>query len=105
MYSFSYVTACLIYFVDVKVLLTRSPYLASRLNSYTQGLIRSQVPNSPVGVILSKDKDLSDAADMSIDTKTTFFSPKICFPLVCTFDQFLTILQNTIKLSEPLSIR
>lgn len=85
--------------VNPQVLLTRSPYLASKLNSYTRSLIKSQVPNSPAGNFLNKNETLSDAADMTIDTKMTLFSPEMRFPLVCTFDQFLTILRNTIKLS------
>lgn len=86
-------------FVNTQILLTRSSYLASKLNSYTRSLIKSQVPNSTPGDYLNKNEILFDAADMSIDTKLTFFSPEIRFPLVCTFDQFLAILQNTIKLS------
>lgn len=74
--------------------------MASRLDSYTRSLIKSQIPNSPAGNFLNKNGTLSDTADMSIDTKTTFFSPEICFPLVCTFDRFLTILENTIRLSQ-----
>lgn len=86
-------------FVNTQILLTRSSYLASKLNSYTRSLIKSQVPNSPLGDFSYKNEILSDPGDISIDTKMTLFSPEIRFPLVCTFDQFLTILQNTIKLS------
>lgn len=86
-------------FVNTQVLLTRSSHLASKLSSYTRSLIKSHVPTSRPGDFLYKNETLFDAADMSTDTKVTFFSPEIRFPLVCTFDQFLTILQNTIKLS------
>ncbi|KAF8248699.1 P-loop containing nucleoside triphosphate hydrolase protein [Wilcoxina mikolae CBS 423.85] len=83
-----------------QVLLTRSRFLAEKLRSHTKRLIESQLPNrkTPGQLTLGQPDPLeySLAADNVIFSKTLLTLTNDDFPLVCTFDQLLTLLENTV---------
>ncbi|KAJ5778909.1 hypothetical protein N7457_006629 [Penicillium paradoxum] len=73
-----------------QLLLTRSSYLASKLQTYAKSLIdtQSQYPSTEEDV----DSDLKP---------TSFFALKNChFPVVCTYEEFLALLENTIRMAD-----
>ncbi|KXG50377.1 Tetratricopeptide-like helical [Penicillium griseofulvum] len=73
-----------------QLLLTRSSYLASKLQTYAKSLIDAQ------------SKTLSTGEDVDSDLKpTSFFALKNWhFPVVCTYDEFLGLLENTIRMAD-----
>ncbi|CAP86579.1 Pc20g12500 [Penicillium rubens Wisconsin 54-1255] len=73
-----------------QLLLTRSSYLASKLQTYAKSLIDAQA-NAPT-TEEDPDSDLEP---------TSFFALKNChFPVVCTYDEFLGLLENTIRMAD-----
>lgn len=77
-----------------KLVLTRSPHLASKLRRYTCSLIESQI--STTG--LAGKNFLLDAEDEVQEGDTIFSIRSAQLPLVCTFDWFLGLLENTVRL-------
>ncbi|KAJ6177949.1 hypothetical protein N7519_008410 [Penicillium mononematosum] len=73
-----------------QLLLTRSSYLASKLQTYAKSLIDAQSKAPPA------------EEDVDSDLKpTSFFALKNChFPIVCTYDEFLGLLENTIRMAD-----
>ncbi|OQE34898.1 hypothetical protein PENCOP_c015G08976 [Penicillium coprophilum] len=73
-----------------QLLLTRSSYLASKLQTYARSLIEAQ------------SKAPSTEEDTDSDLKpTSFFALKNWhFPVVCTYDEFLAVLENTIRMAD-----
>ncbi|OQD61522.1 hypothetical protein PENPOL_c016G10680 [Penicillium polonicum] len=73
-----------------QLLLTRSSYLASKLQTYAKSLIDAQ------------SKAPSTEEDVDSDLKpTSFFALKNWhFPVVCTYDEFLGLLENTIRMAD-----
>ncbi|KAJ5437376.1 Tetratricopeptide-like helical [Penicillium cf. griseofulvum] len=73
-----------------QLLLTRSSYLASKLQTYAKSLIDAQ------------SKALSTEEDVDSDLQpTSFFALKNWhFPVVCTYDEFLGLLENTIRMAD-----
>ncbi|KAJ5822742.1 Tetratricopeptide-like helical [Penicillium robsamsonii] len=73
-----------------QLLLTRSSYLASKLQTYAKSLIDAQ------------SQALLTEEDVDSDLKpTSFFALKDWhFPVVCTYDEFLGLLENTIRLAD-----
>ena len=77
-----------------KLVLTRSPHLASKLRRYTCSLIEAQI--STTGV--ASETFLPDAEDEIQEGDTIFSIRNTQLPLVCTFDWFLGLLENTVRL-------
>ncbi|KAJ5783861.1 uncharacterized protein N7518_009538 [Penicillium psychrosexuale] len=73
-----------------QLLLTRSSYLASKLQTYAKSLIDAQ------------SKAPSTEEDVDSDLRpTSFFALKNWhFPVVCTYDEFLGLLENTIRMAD-----
>ncbi|CAG8896595.1 unnamed protein product [Penicillium egyptiacum] len=73
-----------------QLLLTRSSYLASKLQTYAKSLIDAQSKAPPT------------EEDVDSDLKpTSFFALKNChFPVVCTYDEFLGLLENTFRMAD-----
>ena len=79
-----------------QVLLTRSPFLADKLSLYTRKLIEtlssrsaesdSHPPSQPT---------LSNTAEEDLRDKTVFSLRDTSYPLICTWEDFLRILENT----------
>ena len=81
-----------------QVLLTRSSQLAQKLQSYTSQLIRTlDIPSEHVLVAtnLQQTGHQKSEGDIIVDTALTLREQS--FPLICTFDCFLQILENTVK--------
>jgi hypothetical protein len=82
----------------VQVLLTRSNFLTDKLRAYTKKLIETLTSKSLNLEQLPDDEDSfldTDGKDLAGDTVFTLSDEN--FPLVCTFDQFLRILENTVR--------
>jgi hypothetical protein len=82
----------------VQVLLTRSNFLTDKLRAYTKKLIETLTSKSLNLEQLPDDEDSfldTDGKDLAGDTVFTLSDGN--FPLVCTFDQFLRILENTVR--------
>ena len=82
----------------VQVLLTRSNFLTDKLRAYTKKLIETLTSKSLNLEQLPDDEDSfldTDGKDLAGDTVFTLSDEN--FPLVCTFDQFLQILENTVR--------
>ncbi|KAJ5504872.1 hypothetical protein N7463_007746 [Penicillium fimorum] len=73
-----------------QLLLTRSSYLASKLQTYAKSLIDAQ------------SKATLTEEDVDSDLKpTSFFALKNWhFPVVCTYDEFLELLENTLRMAD-----
>ncbi|EKV12225.1 TPR and ankyrin repeat-containing protein 1 [Penicillium digitatum PHI26] len=73
-----------------QLLLTRSSYLASKLQTYAKSLIDAQ------------SKSPSTEEDIDSDLKPiSFFALKNShFPVVCTYDEFLGLLESTIRMAD-----
>lgn len=83
-----------------KLLLTRSPHLASKLKKFTKSLFESQMPTELAAGFLN-NKDISlDAEDEMQETDTIFSVRNPPLPLACTFDWFLGLLENTVRLKH-----
>lgn len=80
------------------MLLTRSSFLTDKLRAYTKKLIETLTSKS------LKLEQLPDGEDPFLDMgredlagNTVFTLSDENFPLICTFDQFLRILENTVR--------
>lgn len=80
-----------------KLLLTRSPHLAAKLRSYTESLFEPELSSESLKE-LSVERNLQDAEDDVQATDTIFSFTGTPLPLVCTFDWFLGLLENTVRL-------
>lgn len=86
-----------------KLLLTRSPHLSSKLETFTRSLFKSQVSTEESSTgYLAEEKTLLDAEAEMQETDTIFSARNASFPLICTFDWFLGLLENTIRLEHRL---
>ncbi|KAI9768773.1 MAG: hypothetical protein M1839_003958 [Geoglossum umbratile] len=83
-----------------QVLLTRSPFLSSKLRTYTRKLIEAQTCKElpPDGSQKPDEALLETEDDISIDTISTLRDE--LFPLVCTYDQLLRALENTVRAAD-----
>lgn len=81
-----------------KVLLTRSSVLADKLGVYTKRLISTQLGEVPPAEEAGRDPlNLIEQNDREV-TDTVFSIKEQDFPLVCTFNYFMKILENTARL-------
>ena len=81
-----------------QLLLTRSTELATKLKDYINRLMRTLAANTiDQSVQQERDFPLPDAEDDDDRCDTVFQLQNDSFPLVCTFDRFLQLLENTIK--------
>lgn len=80
-----------------KVLLTKSNYLATKLKTYTHDLFMSQLSDTVSQDFFSEEGKVLDAEEDTTKQDTIFSTNKTAFPLVCTFDEFLKLLENTVK--------
>lgn len=85
-----------------KLLLTRSPHLSSKLTTFTRSLFASQISTESSTAYWAKGKTLLDAEAEMQETDTIFSARTASFPLICTFDWFLGLLENTIRLEHRL---
>lgn len=83
-----------------KLLLTRSRHLASKLRKFTKSLFESQIPSEIVAGFLTNEEILLDAEDEMQETDTIFSVRNPPLPLTCTFDWFLSLLENTVRLKH-----
>ena len=82
-----------------QVLLTRSGFLAEKLRSYTRNLIESLSPNSHKSESPQQtDHPFLMTGDEDSDKDSVLTLRDESFPLVCTWDHFLRILENTIRI-------
>lgn len=82
---------------NLKVLLTRSPYLAAKLKGYLEALFETQVSQGTPDNAVWKGKTLQAADSTPEDTQTILSTHGERFPLICTVEQFLTLLENSMK--------
>ena len=81
-----------------QLLLTRSTELATKLKDYIDRLMRTlEASTIDQGEQQERDFLLPDVEDDDNRCDTVFGLQKDSFPLVCTFDRFLQLLENTIK--------
>ncbi|OGE51205.1 hypothetical protein PENARI_c014G04055 [Penicillium arizonense] len=73
-----------------QLLLTRSPYLASKLQTYAKSLIDTQATAA------------SKPPDQDFDPKpTSFFALRRGnFPVICTYEAFLDFMENTLRMAD-----
>ena len=78
--------------------MTRSSHLADKLRHYTRKLLHTALSNA-ASLEQMNDGDLGeeriDEADKSLE-KTVLELKNSSFPLVCTFEAILRLLENTI---------
>ncbi|GAD91519.1 hypothetical protein PVAR5_0091 [Paecilomyces variotii No. 5] len=85
-----------------QLLLTRSEYLASKLQTYTRSLIESQLRNN----VFSTDDARGDTDSLQLDKYVKKSATSLLslndndFPFVCTFDTFLDMLEATIRRAD-----
>lgn len=82
----------------IKVLLTRSDVLADKLEVYTKRLIATQLNKSKSPMDGNRDMFHLSTRDDKEVKDTVFTITDENFPLVCTFNHFMKLLENTIKL-------
>ena len=84
-----------------QILLTRSNFLAKKLKDYTSRLIQS-LSSKSMDMMQNPDGNdpLTSKEDEDSINTTVLDLKDQHFPLVCTFDQFLTILDNTVSASN-----
>ncbi len=80
-----------------EVLLTRSPYLAAKLKNYIRTLFQAQVQQDSPHDVVAEEKLLQTPADTLDDTETIVTLQEEPLPLICTLEQFLTMLENHLK--------
>ncbi|KAH0558797.1 hypothetical protein GP486_004565 [Trichoglossum hirsutum] len=79
-----------------QVLLTRSDFLSVKLRLYIKKLIEAQTSKALSLSGSHQPEDISETEDgLAVDSVSTLKNE--LFPLVCTFDQFLRILENTVR--------
>lgn len=79
------------------MLLTRSSVLSNKLEAYTKRLIATQL-NTPSSTIDNNEDMLHFIAQDDREVNDTIFSIKDeDFPLVCTFNHFVKLLENTVR--------
>lgn len=82
---------------DIKVLLTRSSVLSNKLEVYTKRLIDTQL-NKANSTVDDNEDMLRFITQDDREVNDTIFSIKDeDFPLVCTFNHFVKLLENTVK--------
>ncbi|KAL1999926.1 hypothetical protein VTN02DRAFT_3799 [Thermoascus thermophilus] len=83
-----------------QLLLTRSPYLASKLRVYTRSLIESQA-QKPIFKNVDNTDDFLREDDYTTRNMDSIFSfNDESFPIVCTFNIFLNLIENTVKRAD-----
>ena len=81
---------------ELQVLLTRSGFLADKLSSYTRQLIKTLLPKSTeLDSSQPSEHMLSTSAKEDLEECTVFTLRDTSFPLICTWESFLGILENT----------
>ena len=78
---------------NVQILLTRSPFLADKLQSYTRRLIQTLLSKSDSLQLSELASSISVEEDLR--KRTVFSLSDASFPLICTWEDFLTMLENT----------
>ncbi|KAJ5545485.1 hypothetical protein N7535_006129 [Penicillium sp. DV-2018c] len=73
-----------------QLLLTRSSYLASKLQTYARSLIEAQAQNAPT----------EEDVDSDLEPTSFFALQDSHFPFVCTYDEFLGLLENTLRMAD-----
>jgi hypothetical protein len=80
------------------VFLTRSSFLKDKLRTYTKKLIETLTSQSLNLDQLPEDEHSFLDMEEDLAGDTVFALNDEVFPLICTFDQFLKILENTVRL-------
>jgi len=81
-----------------QVLLTRSSFLADKLRAYVQRLIETLTSKSLNLEVLQEDDDpLMSFAEGTRTNDSALTLSDDSYPLVCTFDRFLKLLENTVR--------
>lgn len=80
------------------MLFTRSSFLADKLNTYVRRLIWTLTSkSSKLEILQEADSLFSSLADDSYTGDNALTLSDDSFPLVCTFNRFLELLENTVK--------
>ena len=81
-----------------QVLLTRSSHLAQKLQSYTFQLIKTlDMQSKQTATPTTMQAIGQQEKEGSVVVETAFTLQDDSFPVICTFDYFLQILENTVK--------
>jgi len=81
-----------------QVLLTRSSFLADKLRAYVRRLIETLTSKSLNLEVLQEDDDpLMSFAEGTRTNDSALTLSDDSYPLVCTFDRFLELLENTVR--------
>jgi len=81
-----------------QVLLTRSSFLVDKLRAYVRRLIETLTSQSLNLEALQEDDDpLMSFAESTRTNESALTLSEDSFPLVCTFDRFLELLENTVR--------
>jgi hypothetical protein len=80
-----------------KVLLTRSPYLAAKLKNYIRTLFQAQAQHTSLHDVVAEEKLLQTPLGTLDDTETIVTLQEEPVPLICTLEQFLTMLENHLR--------
>lgn len=83
--------------VPLKVLLTRSGYLAEKLRVYTKRLIETRLMRTTSTDARPCDPSGVDDSHDELYSKTLGDLSEEDFPLVCTFGRFMKLLENTVR--------
>ncbi|KAI5802951.1 hypothetical protein EDC01DRAFT_726313 [Geopyxis carbonaria] len=81
-----------------QVLVTRSSVLSEKLKTYTKRLIESQL-NKQIWFDAAQESTneyIGASSEEDLDLRTFFDLPDEAFPLVCSFEQLLTMIGNTL---------
>lgn len=80
----------------VQLLLTRSAYLASKLQTYARSLIETQCTGN-VSKNLQSEDGVYPEEEPSMKNVSLFSLSNESYPFVCTYEEFLRVLDSTIK--------
>ena len=89
-------SGCANHISNSKVLLTKSKYLSTKLKNYMCNLFESQMPEKYSQDKLEEDK-VSGVGDETTKKETIVSLEKRSFPLVRTFDEFVELIENTVR--------
>ena len=82
----------------IQVLITRSKFLADKIRVHVQRLIETLTVKSLILEPLHERGDLfSENSTRDTDNAPVLLLQDASFPLICTFDQFMRLLENSMR--------
>ena len=82
---------------EFQLLLTRSSRLAKKLKGYTQRLIDTRLGTAGRDSVSDGEQSANPDHEEGHTTRDLFSLKEEAFPLVCTFDHFLRLVENSIR--------